>query len=489
MRVALIRYHDTTSNSRQLLQSKSGVLPVLGLGYIHSDLEREGHHVLFLDVPAMGLADEDIVERLRAFAPALTGVTCTTPTLLGALRACELAQSVGSKTILGGPHTSVYARENLVHDFVDFVGVGEGITIMRELARALERGESGEGIRGLVSRTFHGGEAPYLNLSDVAWPDRQTLKAASYTSIMNHKSFATMITSRGCPYECSFCFRDSKKVLYRSPGDVVDEMEYLQREHGVKEIIFYDDVFTLRKSRVHEICDEILRRGLRIRWEAPTRVDLVDEELLRKMARAGCMRLRFGIESGSPEILTRIAKHSTIEKVEQAVTATKRAGIHTFGYFILGYAGETLAQARQTIDFACRIPLDYAAFYVATPLPDTELFNEVVASGQFPADYWVESIHRREYPVRDDLVPDAKERVKDAYRRFYLRPSKVGLLAMHVLETGQAGLVARSVLAVLQRKAAKATTVTEAPRPIAKPPTSQKIRLRVIDEGPTASGA
>jgi radical SAM superfamily enzyme YgiQ (UPF0313 family) len=491
MRVALIRYHDLTGASRQLLQKRTGTLPVLGLGYIQSALKREGHDVRFFDVPALGIDDDELVARLRGFAPTLTGVTCTTPTLPGALRACELAKSVGSLVILGGPHTSIYGRENLVHDFVDFVGVGEGITIMQELVRRLEAGESPDGIVGLVTRNSDGGEAPYINLRDTPWPDRESMRSGRYQSILNRRSFATMITSRGCPYECSFCFRDSRKVLYRDAVDVVDEMAQLQRDFGVDEIVFYDDVFTLRKSRVHAICDEILRRGLRIRWEAPTRVDLVDEELLRKMAQAGCMRLRFGIESGSPQVLELIAKHSTVDKVSQAVKATKRCGIQTFGYFIVGYLGESWEQYRETIDFACSIPLDHAAFYVATPLPQTELYAEAVRAGVFSADYWRDGIASRSYPPRADLVPDAKERAKDALRRFYLRPKKVPLLVRHVVETGHLGLVLGSIWMVLQRPArpTAATPPATAGAPAKAPPKAPTIRLPVIRSAPDAVAA
>jgi anaerobic magnesium-protoporphyrin IX monomethyl ester cyclase len=486
VRVALLRYYDVTPNSRQILLTKTGVLPVLGLGYIQASLERDGHEVLFLDAPAMGLADRDVVERLRRFGPVLTGVTCTTPTLPGALRGCELAKQAGSLTILGGPHTSVYGKENLVHPFLDYVGVGEGVTIMRALARALESGESPDGIAGLVSRSHDGGEAPYLNLSEIPWPARDSLRTCAYRSVMNGQSFATMITSRGCPFNCSFCFRDSRKALYRDANEVVDEMEYLSRVHGVKEVVFYDDVFTLRMSRVHDICREILRRKLDMRWEAPTRVDLVDRQLLSHMARAGCRRLRFGVESGNPEVLSRIAKHITVDKVEDALAATKSVGIDTFGYFIVGYPGETWQQYRDTIDFACRVPLDYATFYVATPLPETELFRTVVASGAFPADYWLRGIAARGYAEIEDLVPDAKMRVKEAYRTFYLRPRKLPALMRHASSTGNYGLVARSILGVLRRKVDQRRPVRRspvAPAPATPPMAAQKrgrVSLRVV---------
>ncbi|MFJ9633976.1 B12-binding domain-containing radical SAM protein [Streptomyces sp. NPDC101175] len=442
LRIALVRHHDLCLNTRQItqIQKRAGVLPHLGLGYIHTALKSAGfHNVIQVDTPALGLDSEGLRALLADFAPDLVGVSTTTPGLPGAVEACQAAKSTGAKVILGGPHTEVYAHENLFHDAIDYVGVGEGITIMPELAEALEQGEKPEGIRGLVTREHDGGAAPMVNLEDVGWPSREGLPMNSYYSIMAPRPFATMISSRGCPFKCSFCFKQAvdKKSMYRSPEDVVGEMTELKDRWGVKEIMFYDDVFTLHRGRVREICSLIGEQGLKVRWEAPTRVDLVPEPLLRSMAGAGCVRLRFGIEHGDPEILKRMRKESDIEKIEGAVTSAHEAGIKGFGYFIVGWLGETVEQFRATIDLACRIPLDYASFYTATPLPGTPLHTESVAAGQIPADYWDRFV-RGEFDARIGyLVPDAQRRAQTAYRAFFLRRSMARPLLSHMASTGQ----------------------------------------------------
>ncbi|MGI5359826.1 B12-binding domain-containing radical SAM protein [Streptomyces sp. CA-252508] len=442
LRIALVRHHDLCLNTRQItqIQKRAGVLPHLGLGYIHTALKAAGFQdVVQIDTPALGLDSEGLRALLADFRPDLVGVSTTTPGLPGAVEACEAAKSTGAKVILGGPHTEVYARENLFHKSIDYVGVGEGVTIMPELAEALEQGEEPTGIRGLVSREWDGGAAPMVNLEDVGWPERGGLPMRDYFSIMAPRPFATMISSRGCPFKCSFCFKQAvdKKSMYRTPEDVVGEMAELKKRWGVKEIMFYDDVFTLHRGRVREICELIGETGLKVRWEAPTRVDLVPVKLLEAMAGAGCVRLRFGIEHGDPEILRRMRKESDIGKIERAVTDAHEAGIKGFGYFIVGWLDETREQFRRTLDLACRIPLDYASFYTATPLPGTPLHTESVAAGRIPADYWDRFV-RGEFDQRIGyLVPDAQQRAQIAYRKFFLRREMARPLLSHMAETGQ----------------------------------------------------
>ncbi|MGW5125296.1 B12-binding domain-containing radical SAM protein [Streptomyces sp. NPDC004069] len=442
LRIALVRHHDLCLNTRQItrVQKRAGVLPHLGLGYIHRALKSAGfHQVIQVDTPALGLDSEGLRKLLADFGPDLVGVSTTTPGLPGALEACQAAKTTGAKVILGGPHTEVYASENLVHDCIDYVGVGEGITIMQELAEALEQGEKPEGIRGLVTREHDGGAAPMVNLEDVGWPVRDGLPTDSYYSIMAPRPFTTMISSRGCPFKCSFCFKQAvdKKSMYRSPEDVVGEMTELKERWGVKEIMFYDDVFTLHRGRVREICALIGDTGLKVRWEAPTRVDLVPEPLLKAMAGAGCVRLRFGIEHGDSGILQRMRKESDIQKIETAVTSAHEAGIKGFGYFIVGWLGETKEEFRRTVDLACRLPLDYASFYTATPLPGTPLHTESVAAGRIPADYWDKFVQGDFDSRIGYLVPDAQQRAQIAYRSFFLRRSMIKPLLGHMAVTGQ----------------------------------------------------
>jgi len=460
MRVALIRNHDECINTRQIkmMQKRAGVLPHLGLAYIETALRKAGFEVVTIDAQALVLDREGLVERVNAFGPDLVGVTTTTPGVPGAVEACQVAKEAGATVILGGPHTEVFDRENFCHDFIDYVGVGEGVTTMLGLAEALRDGSDVSTVPGLVARTFRNPPAPMLNLESMGWPSRDSMDVNLYHSIMAKHPFATMISSRGCPFQCAFCFKQAvdKKSMYRSAEDVVGEMSSLVHDYGVREIMFYDDVFTMKKKRVYEICSLIVERGLKVRWEAPTRVDLVDPDMLRAMARAGCVRLRFGIESGDVDILRRMRKKTDLEQITAAVAAAKAAGIQTFAYFIVGWLGETELQYRQTLEFAKSLKLDYASFYTATPLPGTQLHREAIASGKIDEHYWLDYIKGARTDRIGVLAPNAEEKSRYAYKDFYLRPSKAPILLRHLVNpetfssvvTGLSSLIASRTNAV-----------------------------------------
>ncbi len=456
MRVALVRNHDECVNTRQikLMQRRAGVLPHLGLGYIETALRKSGFEVATIDAQALGLDASGLEERVRAFAPALVGVTTTTPGVPGAVEACRIAKEAGSVTILGGPHTEVFAKENFHHDFIDYVGVGEGVTIMRALAEAMRDKKNVSGIPGLVGRAFSNPPAPMLNLEDMGWPSRDSMDVKLYHSIMAKHPFATMISSRGCPFQCAFCFKQAvdKKSMYRSAEDVVGEMAHLVEDYGVREIMFYDDVFTMKKKRVYEICSLIAERGLKVRWEAPTRVDLVDPDMLRAMSRAGCVRLRFGIESGDVDILSRMRKKTDLDQIRDAVGAAKSAGIETFAYFIVGWLGESDDQYRRTLEFAKNLRLDYASFYTATPLPGTQLHREAIASGKIDGDYWLDYIKGERTERIGVLAPNAEEKSRHAYKSFYLRPEKAPILLRHLANPETFSSVASGLTSLIRSK-------------------------------------
>jgi len=454
MKIALVRNHDACVNSRQIrmMQKRAGVLPHLGLGYIETSLRRRGFEVATIDAQAEYLDREQLRVRLREYGADLVGVTTTTPGMPGAIEACELAKEAGAKVILGGPHTEVFDVENLYHGCIDYVGVGEGATIMYQLAEALRDGTPVEDVRGLVGRGFKNAPAPMLNLEDMGWPSRDSVPIENYFSIMAKRPFATMISSRGCPFQCSFCFKQAvdRKSIYRSAEDVVSEMEHLVRDYGVREIMFYDDVFTMKRKRVVEICELIKAKRLKVRWEAPTRVDLVDDELMTHMASAGCIRLRFGIESGDPDILANMQKKTNLEEITRAVRSAKRAGIQTFGYFIVGWLDESSAQFARTVEFACSLPLDYASFYTATPLPGTKLHRDAVAAGKIAPDYWLNYIRGDVQNRIGVLAENAEARSRLAYKRFYLRPRKVPTLAKHMMRPETFSSVVSGIASLLR---------------------------------------
>lgn len=434
MKIALIRYHDKNNINTRLpesLNKNQGVLPPLGLAYIASSLEKAGHEVMIIDAPAENLIREEVKNKLTEFAPAVAGVTCMTSTIHGALEACEIAKECGTIVVIGGVHLEVYPKETLSYNFIDYGIMGEGEESMVELIDAIENNKSIENIQGLV---YKKNNEIILNqirivekIDNLPFPAYHLLPMEKYNSIISLYPMATMISMRGCPFRCGFCFKreSDKKIRTRNPLKVVDEMQYLVEKFKVKEIMFYDDTFTCDKNHVVQICEEIIRRNLKVKWETPTRVDVIDEPLLVLMKKAGCIRLRYGVESGDADILKLMNKNINVEMVKKAVQMTKKIGIEVFAYFIIGYAKETPQTIRKTINLAKQLNCDLVMFTLATPCPKTPLYSLALEDNTVNSDYWQQftlgKINYR-FPY---LVPDAEKWIKTAYREFYFRPSYI----------------------------------------------------------------
>lgn len=435
MRIVLIRYHDIDNINTRLPQSlnkRQGILPPLGISYVGAALEKAGHEVRIIDAQALVLSRQDVYQELKEFKPYLIGVTTKTPNLYGALEACRVAKSADAKVVIGGPHTELFPKECLSFDFIDYAILGEGENAMIQLANALENGLSVYEIDGLCFRGDDGNiqvnKAAIVNdVDSVPWPARHLLPMSNYSSIIGLHPTTTMITSRGCPFHCAFCVKQEadKKTRFRDPVDVVDEMEMLVKDYKIREIMFYDDVFTMRRQHVYGICEEILKRSLRVRWEAPTRVDCTTKEMFELMAKAGCLRVRFGVESGDIDILRLMRKRSNLELAIKAVEAARSTGLRTFAYFIVGYLGETQEQFNNTVELAKRLPLDSVMFTAATPLPGTLLHKQAAEAGLVDSNYWREFALGKVDSRINYLVQDAPIRVRKAYRSFYFRPKYV----------------------------------------------------------------
>jgi len=234
-----------------------------------------------------------------------------------------------------------------------------------------------------------------------------------------------MITSRGCPFKCGFCSKQpsDKKYRTRSPRNVVNEMEEVTEKYKVKEIMFYDDVITLKRGHIVGICEEILRRGLDVKWESPTRVDCVDKELLKLMRRAGCIRLRYGVESGDPQTLRLMNKKTDLSHVREIFRFTQETGIETFAYFMIGYLGETLESYKKTLNLALSLRADLAMFTIATPYPGTPFYKMAESMSLIEKDYWKKFTSGTNGSSRlPYFIDNAESLIRMAYRKFYLRP-------------------------------------------------------------------
>ncbi|MCX5693734.1 MAG: radical SAM protein [Candidatus Omnitrophica bacterium] len=431
MRVALIRSRDKVNINTRLPESLNmvrGELPPLGLAYIASVLENAGHQVRIFDISAANLTQDEFRKQLFEFSPALAGITVMTPTLFGALESARIAKEVGAVTVLGGPQLSIYPEETVAYAQVDYGIHGEGEYAMLALVDVLEKRVQPDTVGGLIykynGKVFINAPAIVQDLDTLPFPAYHLLPMTKYNSIIGDYPTSTMISSRGCPYQCHFCFKQpsDEKIRLRSAKKVVEEMKYLVENFKVKEIMFYDDVLTFSRQHVFEICQEILSSGLKIKWESPARVDNADKELLELMYKAGCVRLRYGVESADERILELMNKRINLSQVETTFKLTKKIGMETFAYFMVGYAHETIDTIKKTISFARKLNPDWAMFTIATPYPGTPLYKLALQEGVLKNDYW------REFTLgtqKDKRIPyfiaDAPFWVKKAYLRFYFR--------------------------------------------------------------------
>ena len=434
MKVMLIRYHNLNNINTRLPESINkvqGIYPPLGLAYVASTLESFGHEVYILDSRALNLTVEETKKRIERINPDVVGTTCMTSTIRGSLEVAYLAKQISEDivTVIGGPQLFIYPKETVSHEFVDFGVAGEGEIVMPELMMALEGKKKFREIDGLVYKDdgikFNPAKRYVSNLDSLPFPARHLLPNHKYFSILSDHPFTTMITSRGCPFKCGYCFRKDidRIVRYRSAKNVVDEIEYCLDKWRFREIWFYDDTFTMNRRHVTQICKEIMERGLDFKWEAVTRVDCVNRGLLKLMKRAGCKRVRYGVESGDQETLNIMKKGITIEQAKKAIRWTKEAGMENFCFFMVGYPNEDARKIENTINFAKELDIDWAMFSNVTPYPATDLFELAYEKGLLKdKEYW------RKFTLGDTderipyEFPDMERWVKKAYLTFYLRP-------------------------------------------------------------------
>ncbi|HUT03433.1 MAG TPA: radical SAM protein [bacterium] len=435
MRILLMQNHNREAQMVNTalateMEKVRGEFPPLGLMYLASMLRQERNDdVEILDNYVENLSAGVLREVIKAKQPDLVGISTMTPTFKSALLAAKVAKESGAPVVMGGPQLSIYPQETLSHDCIDFGIIGEGEHAIVELVDALDSGRDPSGVRGLAyksnGKVLLNPAAMEDDIDALPFPARDLINQNMYSSAVALDPMTTMISSRGCPFHCGFCakFPWDDKVRFRSAKLVVDEIEHVVKQYGVREVMFYDTVMTLDKQRMTEICDEIIRRAIKIKWETPTRVDLVDPELLSKMAKSGCARLRFGVESGVPSVLKLMRKGISIEQIRTAFRWTQEAGIEAFAYFMIGYPTESVQTIKETIRFAISLKPDMAMFTATVAHPHTHLYELALQHGLVKGDYWREFTLGNTDQKLPFFVEDADRWAKKAYKAFYLRPS------------------------------------------------------------------
>ena len=371
---------------------KRQINPPLGLLSLAAVLEKASYNVQIIDAEADQLSIDEVVEMITQSAPYVCGMSATTPEYYNAQKIFEKVKikSPSITTVLGGAHASVLAEEILIHDpSIDFIVRKEGeITIVELMGAIKSQTADFSRIAGLSFRKAKGeivlnpDRGVIEDLDSIPFPAHHLVDYSKYLYPMGRmgmQPIATILTSRGCPNRCIFCYHMFKKgIRFRSSGNVLAEIQLLVNKYGIRQFLFADDTFTLNMERAGEILDGIINEKLNISFKCMSRADSLNVEILKKMKRAGIERISIGVESGNQRILNLINKGTKLDQYRKVYAWMAKLGIETRGSFILGHPYETWETASDTIRFAKILNLFHAAFNIATPYPGTELFTMAV---------------------------------------------------------------------------------------------------------------
>jgi anaerobic magnesium-protoporphyrin IX monomethyl ester cyclase len=373
----------------------------MGLLMLAAVLERAGHQVHLLDANAARrkLATPQIVELAAKLRPDIIGITLVTPLVKEAYRLAAGLRSCGAKLIAGGPHATLLPDEPLDYGF-DAVVVGEGEPTIVEAVEAVLGAVPKESVKGLVYRGADGlarrnePRLPVADLDSLPPPARHLVNPADFGPPGNADLHAHVFTSRGCPGRCAYCAGGlfGKQFRFRSADGVVDEMIALHRDYGTRHFYFVDDAMTMDRQRATRICRRLIDEKLGFTWNMMTRIDAVDEELLDLAARAGCVQIDYGVESGNPDTLKRIHKPHTAEMVRRVIPLTHRYGIRPVVFFILGFPWEDSPAIDATLqlmkDLSPYVVFRPAIASILIPFPGTEIYDRYRDEYGF-ARWWV----------------------------------------------------------------------------------------------------
>lgn len=396
-----------------------GFLPPLGLCAMAAVLEQDGHEVKIMDCPVNNYGVNDVINEVEQFVPAVVGIAAITSLIDVTASLCSNIKDKFPEVtvILGGPHPTTVPDDVAKSTNADIIISGEADNIICDVVKDIGAYKE--------KRVIFAGKVK--NIDDLPFPARHLLDMEKYTSLPNTYKTSPhvfhVMTTRGCPYTCTFCGDAISGFRQRSVEKAIEELKLLRQQYKIKEVAFWDDVFTMNKQWVYKFCEEVKKLDFKLVWSCYTRLDLVDELLAKAMKEAGCWNIFFGIESGSDELLKNITKRMTVEQMREKVRMVQKAGIEIRGSFMLGLPGETPELARQTIKFAIELDPDYAQFSITTPYPGTQLWHTYEKWGTLDKDFknyhgWMPVFVPFGYKSRDELMAMQKE----AFRRFYIRP-------------------------------------------------------------------
>ena len=433
--------------SRDRVRQGEETIPGMGVLVLAAVARQRGYRVHLVDAKAQGTALEDVALRIAALRPDYLGLSATTISVNNAARIATRVKALvpGVVTILGGAHVSAIPERTLAaFSSLDFGVVGEGEVSLFDLLARLETGLPVDGVPGLAyrrdDRVHANPRAPYIDDLDAlpppAWDLLPDFPHRFQPSLFSYPRtpVATLITSRGCPFSCTFCDRSTsgRKGRMHSVESVVGLCRLLV-DRGVRHITFVDDLFTVRKQRVVDLCHAFLDHGFTFTWSCNSHPNLLDFATLQLMRRAGCWQIAYGIESGSQRVLDVVKHEVRIPRMRETLRMTRAAGIRTRGFLMLGHPTEGLDSLAETAAFLRSVELDICQITKFTPYPGTPAYPTVHQHGAFVEDW--ERMNAMNFVfVPNGLSEEVLETYFDhCYRAFYSRPDVLWGLARLLL--------------------------------------------------------
>jgi radical SAM superfamily enzyme YgiQ (UPF0313 family) len=437
------------------------------LAYTTSVLKKNGFEALGYDAVQRDVGISDFVMKMKELRPRVIVIEVSTPSIMYDLETAHRIKEELPDTfiVLCGAHATHFHKSIIDnYGFIDACIRGEFEYTTRDICIAIRDNTLLSKVEGLTYRNNKGSvsvnkERERLQeLDELPLPEREDFKIEDYQQAFYcGKKTALVISSRGCPFQCTYCVwpntLSSHRYRMRSPKSVVDEIDMLIKEEGIDEVFFDDDEFTINKEKVRGICNEMIERGIKIKWHCMGRVDVVDEEILRLMKRAGCYQIFYGFESGSDTMLKHMKKGITREQMKSAVRLTRKAGMVVGGSFVFGLPQESMETVKETLSFSKSLGADWVQFTLAAPFPGTPFYEEAREKGLLQLDSWSDldgthgAIVKTEHLSREDLGGI----IRKAYISYYTSPRIVWQNVKRMRNLEDARRIGRGVRSILSR--------------------------------------
>jgi len=414
----------------------ANMMPPIGLASLAAWLDKKGFETIIVDFFARPDSLQRIKEILRDKKPAIMGMSCTTSSFHDGALIAEMAKSLlpGIQTVVGGPHVSALKTRSLEgFPSIDFAVVGEGEETLTELAAG--GWECPDKVKGLVYRDkdgkpqFNGYRDKALELDSLPFPAYEKLDGYPHAyklPIFNYPRVpnTSCISSRGCPYSCTYCDRSvfGRSFRHNSADYMIEHVKMLKERFGIRHINFYDDNFTFNRKRVEAFTGRLLESNLGITYNCAARAEHLDDNLLRQMKASGCWMISLGIETGDPALLSQHRQNADLDLLRDRILMIKRAGIRMKGLFMMGLPGESEASIRRSMEYVSSLPIDDINLAKFTPFPGSPLYENIRNLGTFDEDW------RKMDCMHFQFIPNGMTReqldllFQEFYRRHFMRP-------------------------------------------------------------------